>query len=96
MVTLQNCPLPFDRNKRMSGINTSGKLSQLSEDRNDIHSLYDKMMQEFDGEMILLMLTIYILAYILFLGFVKFYRRNTLEDFMTLVVDKNLLAKNVE
>lgn len=51
---------------------------------------------EFDGEMILLMLTIYILAYILFLGFVKFYRRNTLEDFMTLVVDKNLLAKNVE
>ena len=80
----------------MSGINTSGKLSQLSEDRNDIHSLYDKMMQEFDGEMILLMLTIYILAYILFLGFVKFYRRNTLEDFMTLVVDKNLLAKNVE
>lgn len=34
----------------MSGINTSGKLSQLTEDRNDIHSLYDKMMQEFDGE----------------------------------------------
>lgn len=48
---------------------------------------------EFDGVMIIMMMTIYVYAYLLFLGFVKFYRRNTLEDFMTLVVDKNLLAK---
>lgn len=33
----------------MSDINTSGGLNQLTEDRNDIHSLYDKMMQGFEG-----------------------------------------------
>ena len=33
----------------MSDIKTSGELSQLSDVRNDIHSLYEKMMQGFDG-----------------------------------------------
>lgn len=47
---------------------------------------------EFDGSLIMMLLAIYALAYILFLAFVKFYRRNTLEDFMTLVVDKNLIT----
>ena len=33
----------------MSDIKTSGELSQLSDVRNDIYSLYEKMMQGFDG-----------------------------------------------
>lgn len=46
---------------------------------------------DFDWNMIMMLFAIYILAYILFLAFVKFYRRNTLEDFMTLVVDKSII-----
>ena len=45
----------------------------------------------FDMKLIMMLLVIYILAYILYLAFVKFYRRNTLEDFMTLVVDTKLI-----
>lgn len=36
----------------------------------------------------------FVMAYILFMGFVKFYRRTTLEDFMAIVVEKNHETKN--
>lgn len=36
----------------------------------------------------------FFMAYILFMGFVKFYRRTTLEDFMAIVVEKNHETKN--
>ena len=37
----------------------------------------------------------FLTAYILFLGFVKFYRRNTLEDYMTILVEK-MGSKNAD
>ena len=48
------------------------------------------MLAEIDWEIIVTLIVVFMVAYILFLAFVKFYRRNTLEDFMTLVVDDNL------
>lgn len=44
---------------------------------------------DFDWYAILRIFSSFLTAYILFLGFVKFYRRNTLEDYMTILVEKN-------
>lgn len=48
------------------------------------------LSSEIDWKMVCILIIVFMVAYILFLAFVKFYRRNTLEDFMTLVVDDNL------
>ena len=45
---------------------------------------------QFDKLLVTSLIVSFCVAYVLYLGFVKFYRRNTLEDFMTLVVDVNL------
>lgn len=42
----------------------------------------------FDWSLIFSIIASYAIAYILFMAFVKFYRRTTLEDFMTLVVER--------
>lgn len=41
-----------------------------------------------DCHLIIKIVSSFIVSYILFLGFVKFYRRNTLEDYMSVVVEK--------
>ncbi len=42
---------------------------------------------------IVMMIIAFTIAYVFFLAFIKFYRRTTLEDFMTLVVDSGILEE---
>lgn len=46
-----------------------------------------------DWNRIVLLVTVMIITYIFFMGFMKFYRRYTLENFMCLIIDKSYVKK---